>query len=322
MSRSRRARIARVAMALFLLVVAWLLVRYARSVDWPQVMQALRSYGVATLAGAAAFTALSYLLFCSYDLGARRYSGHALSTPRVAAIAFVSYAMSLNLGAMIGGGGMRLRLYSHAGLRPLAIGRIVAFSVFTNWLGYTTLAGLLFATGAVSLPPQWPVRMDELRWIGVLMVAASVAYLVACAIHHGRQWTVRGHVFELPTLPLALLQLLVSCANWLVIAGVLYLLLHRAVPYPTVLGVLLLASIAAAMVHVPAGLGVLEAVFLAMLRHRLGEAPILAALLAYRAVYYLVPLGLGVVIYAVLEAHFRAERHARVEHRMRASPHE
>src|SRR5688500_899512 len=51
MSRSRRARIARVAMALFLLVVAWLLVRYARSVDWPQVLQALRSYDIAALGG-------------------------------------------------------------------------------------------------------------------------------------------------------------------------------------------------------------------------------------------------------------------------------
>lgn len=322
MSRTGRARIARVAMVAFLCVVAWLLVRYARSVDWPEVMRALGGYDARALVGAAAFTALSYLLFCSYDLGARRYAGHALPTVRVAAIAFVTYAMSLNLGAMIGGGGMRFRLYSHAGLRPLVIGRIVGFSVFTNWLGYTTLTGLLFASGQVPLPARWPVQALPLRWIGAAMVAASLAYLVACAVHHGRQWTLRGHVFELPTLRLALLQLLVSGANWLVIAAVIHVLLHRALPYPTVLAVLLLASIAAAMVHVPAGLGVLEAVFLALLGQRLGEAPILAALLAYRAVYYLVPLGLGLAIYAVLEAHFRAERRERIDRRMRMHPHE
>jgi hypothetical protein len=40
---------------------------------------------------------------------------------------------------------------------------------------------------------------------------------------------------------------------------------------------------------VPAGLGVFEAVFIALLSHRISEGQLLAALLGYRAVYYIGP---------------------------------
>ena len=59
-----------------------LLVRHARSADWPQVWQALAGYRLHELASAAALAALSYLLYCSYELGARHYAGHGLSTRR------------------------------------------------------------------------------------------------------------------------------------------------------------------------------------------------------------------------------------------------
>ena len=45
----------------------------------------------------------------------------------------------------------------------------------------------------------------------------------------------------------------------------------RSVPYPTVLAVLLVAAVAGVITHVPAGLGVLEAVFVALLSHRAAE---------------------------------------------------
>jgi glycosyltransferase 2 family protein len=68
-----------------------------------------------------------------------------------------------------------------------------------------------------------------------------------------------------------------------------------------VLGVLLLAAVAGVVTHVPAGLGVLEAVFVMLLSRHVGEAPLLAALLAYRAVYYLTPLGLAAGLFAWIE---------------------
>ncbi|MFC0679208.1 lysylphosphatidylglycerol synthase domain-containing protein [Lysobacter korlensis] len=301
-------RAARAAMVVFLVIVATLLVRYARAIDWGRVLETLAEYRAGELVMAAVLAATSFLFYCSYDLTARRYTQHTLPTLRVMAIAFVSYVMSLNLGALIGGGGFRLRLYSHAGLSPGRIMRVAGFSVFTNWLGYAVLAGAVLAGGWLSVPADWPVTPFAMKAAGAVLVGSAVAYLVACATLHGRHLRIRGHVFHLPTLPMGVLQTVLACCNWLVIAGIPYLLLRGQIEYPVVLGVLLLSGIAAAMVHVPAGIGVLEAVFIAMLDDRLPRFEILAALLAYRAVYYLAPLLLALPMFFSLEAHYRIGR--------------
>jgi glycosyltransferase 2 family protein len=67
----------------------------------------------------------------------------------------------------------------------------------------------------------------------------------------------------------------------------------------------LLAAVAGVATHVPAGLGVIEAVFVACLGAELGSTRVLAALLSYRAVYYLVPLALALLGYAFAEASVR-----------------
>lgn len=288
---------------LFLAFVAVLLVRYARSVDWAHVGGAIAGYRGATLAAAAALTLASYLLYCGYDLAARAYSQHALSTRRVMAITFISYAFSLNIGAAVGSAGFRYRLYSRSGLNVGTINRIVVFSISTNWLGYAAVAGAVFAANVLSPPPGWKIDTAGLRLLGFALLAVAAAYLAACRLSHGRLFHVRGRHFRLPSLRLALLQLLLASANWSVMAAIVYVLLDRQVAYPMVLGVLLLAAVATAIAHIPAGIGVLEAVFLALLSHAVPQPQLLAALLAYRAFYYLAPLLLGVTMYAAFEAH-------------------
>lgn len=295
----------RVLFLAFLAVVAWLLVRYARTVDWDEVRAALAAYDASILALAVVLTLGSYLLYSCYDLAARVYAHHHLPTPRVMAIAMVSYTFSLNVGALVGGAGFRYRLYSHAGLGIGTIGRIVAFSVSTNWLGYLLLAGGLFAARQLETPPAWGLSGRLQPWIGATMLLAVAAYLVACHRSHGRVFHIRGHHFRLPSLPLAALQLLLAASNWSLMAWLLHALMPGQIDYATVLGTLLLAAVASAIAHIPAGIGVLEAVFIAMLGYRIDPPELLAALLAYRACYYLAPLPLAIAGYAVLEARSR-----------------
>lgn len=303
--RRWRKHLAAIVAAVFLLVVAVLLVRYARTLDWAEVSAALAGYGAAQVAAAGVGVALSYLLYGSYDLAARAYSGHCLSRRRVVLIAFISYAFNLNLGALVGAAGFRYRLYSRSGLDAATIGRIFGFSVVANWTGYALLGGALFALGLVALPPGWELGTAGLRVVGIAMLIAVTAYMVGCALWPRREWTVRGHSIQLPSFRLALLQVLLSSANWLVIAAILDALLPAGIPYPTVLGVLLLGAVAAAATHVPAGLGVLEATFLGLLGASIGQAEVLAALLAYRALYYLGPLLLAIAMYLGFEARAR-----------------
>jgi uncharacterized membrane protein YbhN (UPF0104 family) len=61
------------------------------------------------------------------------------------------------------------------------------------------------------------------------------------------------------------------------------------------------AAVAGLLTHIPAGLGVLEAVVLTLLSDVVTTPVLLAALLAYRAIYYLVPFALAATLYLVLE---------------------
>ena len=294
--------IARAALWLFPLAILALLARAARAIDWREVLATLAGYDAATLVAAMLLTAASYLVYSGYDLAARRYAHHALSTPRVMAIATIAYAFALNIGALVGGTGMRIRMYSHAGLGLAAIGRIVAFAISTNWLGYLLLAGALFASGRVVPPPRFAAGAAGLQVAGFVMLGAALLYLLACHRLHGRMFHLRSHHYRLPPVPLALVQFALATLNWSLMAAIVWVLMPAAADFPTVLGACLLAAVATALAHVPAGLGVLEAVFIAAFGSRIAPPQVLAALLAFRAIYFLVPLLLAAAGYLAIES--------------------
>ncbi len=295
-------RILRALSVLFLLLVAVLLVRYARNVDWRAVAAALAALPASTLQAVAALTAASYLVCGGYDLAARRYTGHHLPAGRVLAISMASYAFAMNLGALLGGAGLRYRMYARSGLRSGTIGRIVAFVVATNWLGYVVLGGVLFAAGTLSAPAGLWASPALLRGLGVAMLLVAAAYLGACAAWHGRTFHVRGHHFRWPSPRLALAQAALAALDWALMGTLLWVLLGDGYPWALVTATLLLSAVATALLHVPAGLGVAEAVFIAALAGGRPEPRILAALLAWRAAYYLVPLVVAVAYYLRVEA--------------------
>lgn len=295
----------RVLTALFFAGLAWLLYSRARDMDWAQVGESLAQYTASKLALAALLVAVSYLLYASFDLIGRRYTRHLLSHRAVLSTAMVSYAFNLNFGALVGGVGFRYRLYSRLGLRTAVITRVLGMSMLGNWIGYTLLLGLIFVSGSVEIGDQARLGEEALQVLGALLLLAAPAYLVLCIVSRRREWIIRGIPIDLPNWRLAALQLAFSTTNWLVIASIPYLLLDGAMHYPAVLAALLLAAIAGVITHVPAGLGVMEAVFLTILKGQVAEAPLLAALLAYRAVYYLLPLLLAGVVYVSMEARLR-----------------
>ena len=303
--RARLPLFRRLLLAGFLLLAASLLWRYARNIEWREVGAAIAGYPPSRLALAAAASFLAYALYASYDLLARAYTGHGLSLRRVLAIAFVSYAFNLNLGAVVGGMGFRYRLYSHAGLSLATISRVVVFAIVSNWSGLLLLGGIALLFDPLPLPPAWELASQALRVVGMVMLAALAAWLAMCALSRRRRWAPRGHQIELPSLPVALAQVALACASWLTIASILYLLMPEGVRYLTVAGVLLLSVLANLVVRIPANLGVLEAVFVAMLGPQLGAPQVLAAVLTFRALFHIGPLLLAVPVYLLFEAHAR-----------------
>lgn len=60
---------------------------------------------------------------------------------------------------------------------------------------------------------------------------------------------------NLPSLRMAVLQLLLGALNWSLMAAVIFTLLPGKLDYPLVLGVLLISAIAGVITHIPAGSG-------------------------------------------------------------------
>lgn len=296
---------------LFLLAVLGLVVHHARQVEWRAVADALRAYSAGTLWLAAAFAAASHALYCGYDLLGRHETRHGLPVGKVVGVGFTSYAFNLNLGSLVGGVALRYKLYARLGLGADVTTRVLALSLLTNWLGYFFVAGSLFLFAPPAMPAGWELGSEGLRWLGAGLLLAAAAYLALCALSPRREWKLRGHELRLPSGRIALVQLAVSAANWMMIGAVIWVLLQHRVDYPSTLAVLLVAAVAGVIAHVPAGLGVLEGVFIALLSHRVPQGDLLAALLAYRAIYYLAPLTLALGLFLKAHAGAKARPRAR-----------
>ena len=302
---------------LFFIAVIVLLVVYARKVNWEDVYNVIVNYNRLAVLSAVALVIVSYLTYGCYDLIGRAYCGHKLAKRQVMLVSFICYAFNLTLSTWVGGVAMRYRLYSRLGLDSATITRIFSLSIATNWLGYILLAGIVFSAGMVPIPGGWFIGETTLRIIGVVLLAVVAVFLWACAFSKRRKWTIRRQTLQLPSLRMALFQFAVSSANWLVMGAIIWLLLARQVDYPIVLGVLLISSIAGVIIHIPAGIGVLEAVFLALLSgQHASHGTIIAALLAYRVLYFILPLLLALVLYLMLESrakHLRAKNEQKLQ---------
>ena len=82
----------------------------------------------------------------------------------------------------------------------------------------------------------------------------------------------------------------------------LFMSCWAAIRFDVLLAVSLLAAVAGLILHVPAGIGVLEGVFVLMLGAQLAPETLIAALLVYRAVFYLLPLPVAGMLWFLIEA--------------------
>ena len=295
----------RIMTVLCFILVPVLVFMLVKNLDWQEVKHALSSYKMSTLLVGAGIVAASYLTFASYDLLAKRYIGHEVPSRQVLPLAFVCYAFNLNLGSWVGGIALRYRLYSKLGLDVPAITKILSLCLITNWLGYLFVAGTLFAMGLPALPEGFKIGSTGLQIIGVVIILLGLAYLAACRFSKKRTWTIRKQEILLPSFKMALTQACLGALNWSLMGLLVWSLLPEKVGYPTILAILLISSIAGVITHIPAGLGVLETIFITLLQGQYSKGALLAALIAYRALYFLLPLAIACVVYLVLEKRTR-----------------
>jgi phosphatidylglycerol lysyltransferase len=301
-----------IGLLVFALALA-LLAHQLRGYRWSQVVAALRTLPPSRIATATALAAFNYLVLTGYDTLAARFVGRPLPYRRTAFASFVSYVIAHNVGAsFIGGTAMRLHLYTGWGLSAGDVAGMAALNAVTFWLGLLVLLGVSLLAAPTSFAHVLPAHVAVGRPLGAACLALAAAYLLAPlflpATITWRRWRVR-----VPSLRIALAQVGLSCVDWLLAVGVLYVLLppHRP-PYRDFVGVFLVAQVAGVASHVPAGLGVFEVVLLGLFPRAAAGSSLLAALVAYRVVYYVLPLLLAAALLGVRELGRRRQDLARM----------
>jgi phosphatidylglycerol lysyltransferase len=269
------------------------LYRELRGFHYHEVLVFLRALPRDRLLLALGLTAASYLALTGYDTLGVRWIGRPLSYRRTAFAAAVSSAVSNTLGiSLLTGTPLRARLYTRWGFSALDVGRLVLFCYATFWLGFCGLAGAAFLADPISLPSRLRLPIATVRPLGAILLAVVVAYLALAAFVR-RPLTFRNLEVRMPSFPLALGQIGVAALDWTLAGGVLYSLLPAEwhLSFLHFLVLFLFAQVAGLVSNVPGGLGVFETVLILLLPPDLPRAQLLAALVAWRGVYYLLPLS-------------------------------
>ncbi|WP_368643229.1 UPF0104 family protein [Castellaniella ginsengisoli] len=301
-------RIARfLALTISLAVIA-MLVRLGSQIDWREVFLAVRGIAGTTLALAGVLAFSGYAAYAGIDYLARRFLHHEQTVWKTLAIAAASYAFNVNLGVLLGSVGVRLRLYRMLGLRHTSTAGVVLFGSVTNWLGYCWMGAIFFFGAVPGTLASWGIGPAATRTAGAVLVLVACTYVFLCATAARRAWSFRGHHLAFPSVWMAMAQSGLAIASWNIVALVIYLLLERQVPYPEVLGITLLSSIAALLTHIPGGLGVTEVVFVDALRGQMNAHDVLAAILMYRVLYQWIPLCIALPGYVAVEIKIRRNR--------------
>lgn len=294
---------------LFVVLVGYLLYNNLSTIKWDEVGNALSEISPTMAGMAIAISALIYILLASYDYLSFRYLKlREVSYPEVLVRAFVCYAFNLNLGSLVGGLALRYRVYSGWKIELDRIPYIIAFSTFTNWLGYSFILSIMVTLQAEAIQGLIPFSTLWIRLAASAVLLLIVSYFWSC--YKQKSFQFREELWQMPSLSFAAVQLVWSSFQWTLQSFIIYLLLDSMgvnVSYYQILFTFMLSSVVAVFTHIPAGLGVLEVIFLRM---KLGvpEADLLVALIIYRVAYYLVPLLAAVLTYFVLEVRRRKNK--------------
>lgn len=261
-------------------------------VRWHDVRAALHAVGGGRIAAALALTVASYLTLTLYDVLALRIVGRPLPWRTAALASFTSYTLSHNLGfALLTGGSARYRVYSAAGLDTPDIVRVIATASVTFWMGVAVMAGAALVVHGAPIDLAGlavPAAVQHGLGLAVLLGTLAGLALLRAAPRELRVWRWR---FQRPSVGQALAQIGVSALDLACASAALFVLVPGAAPaaFPAFFLAYALAIVAALLTHVPGGIGVFEAVLIAALPG-IDPPRILAALILYRLVYYVLPL--------------------------------
>jgi uncharacterized membrane protein YbhN (UPF0104 family) len=298
----------RLGIAASLLIIVFAvttLVRTLKGVDTGVILTALTEIAPHRIALAALCVVGAFCTLTFYDFFALRTIGKTQVPYRIAALSsFTSYTIGHNIGATVfTGGAIRFRIYSDYGLTAIDVAKICFLSCLTFWLGNLFVLGI-----GMTWHPWAATAMDLLpteinRLIGIGCLAGIAAYLVWLVTgDKRRELGQNGWKVVLPSAKLTLLQVLIGVVDLGFCALAMYLLMpvQPYIDFVSLAVVFIMATLLGFASHAPGSIGVFDAAMLVALP-QFGKEQLLATLVVFRILYFLIPFGISISIMGLRE---------------------
>jgi uncharacterized membrane protein YbhN (UPF0104 family) len=283
-------------------VAIWVVAQRIGEIDFDEVMRDLAAVPMPIVIAALLCSAGVYTTVGLYEgIAVRLASGRNLRR-QAFRTAVIANPLGRAIGvAMVSGGALRYRMYAPEGLSIREVGAIILLVAmpYVFGVGWLIDISLLLHLQDAARAFQLPVAVVAI--FGVLGLAKDVGWLAFVA-SRTEPITIRGQSIRLPSLRDALVQIAFGLVQISLMTTILYLFMppELNMTWPAFVAIYCLSFVAGQVSNVPAGLGVLEAA-LFLLLPQVPPGKLVGAVLAYRAVYELLPLGVALVLLLVYE---------------------
>ncbi|MFZ0501598.1 MAG: bifunctional lysylphosphatidylglycerol flippase/synthetase MprF [Steroidobacteraceae bacterium] len=282
--------------------VAYVLHGELARLHFDRVFAHLESIPRRRVLAALGLTAISYWVLSGYDVLALRYLRKRLRYGQILFTSFIACSFGHTLGfAAFTGGAIRFRLYASAGVTAVEVATIAAFASLSIGIGLATLSGISLFLSPAQSAAVLHLGHSLTFLVGALLLTAVVSYALWASLSRS-VLEIRGWALRVPGPTIGLPQVGLSVIDLSLAGSVLFWLLPSTahIGFIPFIGAYAIAVIAGIVSHVPGGIGVFETVMLLILRGVPAES-LLGSLLAYRAIYFLVPLLFGAILFVYKE---------------------
>ncbi|MBQ9090033.1 MAG: UPF0104 family protein [Alphaproteobacteria bacterium] len=298
----------------FFILAAVMLYTQLSKYEFADIKNAVLAIPTANVLMACVASFLGYVALSSYDYLALRYIGRKLEAWKWIFVGFIGFAVSNNAGhAVVSGGAVRYRLYTRWRFKPNEIVRMVTFSGFTYLIACFFLSDL----GWILTPAHAFEGQNASQWtthfVAFISFIGLLIYFGLCYFYK-KTLIIHNVPFKMPSVKMAFAQVIIGGCDIVLAAFVLYFCLIPFVyiPFDVFIGVFIIAQVLGVFSQVPGGLGVFETLFLAILPNDANTAYLFGALIAYRIIYYVLPLIISGIVLVTYET-YRARRFRQIK---------
>ncbi len=286
----------------FFIVAAAMLYWQLRNYSLMDIARALWNIPFTNLVLACIACFLGYVALSLYDYLALDYVGRKVSWWKWMLAGMLGFAISNNAGhAVVSGGAIRYRLYTRWRVPGSDIIKMLTFSGFTFFLGYAAIAVIGYFLVPSDMFSQSAGASFGVNGLFIMCMSVLLAYYAISIMFKNKSIRIGGIKFSIPSFSVSMVQTLLGIMDALCAGLVLYFCItpYMEMPFGVFIGLYVIAMVAGVFSQVPGGIGVFETVFMMALPETVDRANIFGALLAYRIIYYVLPLiGIGGVFFA------------------------